>query len=397
MDIWAFDAKEFIRTRVLKLPVVALESANQQDGAVSPAEGQKDGTVPLHDQERERCFHTPLGAGVCVSDSKRVDEALRSICNEYKQKHSVESARAFAPSSVLRKWCKGDLRHSVAAAERTIEEIIPYLKEVHISFAALSTNQMREISVGGYASPARLVSTPKFLESLCPMYSYITAWTALASGALETGSVRVDAFDSKYTLAWSELLEKSTPDYWYHGDDTDALICVADLFAFATDRLLYRNHEKLEPNSIQKIWADKGLQASTWIIGKGNVNKVSWYSDEPIATQSYVHHPVLFLLRDSPKAYEEPPLREKRLSSLIQAGEPFDSAVRLATERGACLKFFNEFDDTSLLKDGDIMVYAGPRSKQIVDLYCDMYELEAHSFRETREITEKEFGSKKEF
>lgn len=395
MDVWAFDAKEFIRTRVLKLPVVALESANQQPETIDPADGQRDAAAPLRDQERERCFHTPLGAGVCVSDTVRVDEALRSICDAFKQKHSVESPRAFAPSSILRKWCRGDLRHSVAAAERTIEEVIPYLKEVHISFAALSTRQMPEISVGGYASPVRLVSTPKFLESLCPMYSYITAWTALASGVLKSDSVRVDAFDSKQTQAWSELIDKSRPDFWYHGDDTDALVCVADLFAFATDRLLYRNHAKLEPSTVQKLWADKGLQASAWIVGKGNVNKVSWYSDESIVTQSYVHHPVLFLLRDSPEAYDEPPTKEKRLSSLIQAGEPFDSAVRLATERGACLKFFNEFDDPALLRNGDIMVYAGPKSKQIVELYGDMYDIEVHNFKETREIVQKEFSSKK--
>ena len=370
MSVWAFDAKEFTRTRVLKIPVQVTGSNQVSSG-------------------RERCFHTPLGVGIKTSDEKSLENALRDVCEELKKTHKIESLRPFAPSTIIRTWCQEKIGQSVVASERIVEQVAPHLSHVHFSFAALSSNQMITVPVGGYASPVRQLSTSKFLESICPMFSYLTAWTCSENG-LDLGTdVRIDAFSSKQTMAWSELISKCRPTYYYRGDEVDPLICFADILAFATDRLLYRNKMKLEPNNLGKLWDKFGFEVSSWIVGKGNAHKVAWVSDEMIDVMPFVRRPVVFILRDSPDAYKVPSSGVS-LSSLIQGGLPFEAAVNLAASRHAALKFFNEFDDPRLIKDGDVFVYAGPKAKQVVGLYVDMYDVEAYSFKEVRELVSKQ-------
>lgn len=367
MEGWGFDAKEFTRTRIAE------------------ALGDAGGEVTL---QRERCYHTPLGVGVRVDDTDRCHQDLTEAFRRVKGHAHVASLRPYAPATVVRSWYQEEIGASVSAVEHILDSVLPRVRQLHFSFVALSNRQMESVPVGGYASPTRQVATAKFREALCPMFSYITAWTLDELHAPPACPVSVDAFESKPTLAWTRLCEITTPSYVYRGDEVDPLICLADLFAFATDRLLYRTHGRLEPDPIQRLWSRRGPEVTSWLIGRGNVAKVAWMSEEPIRPTRYVRHPVVFLLRDNPSAYAGAP-RSMGVTSLIQAGPPFESAVKIASTRNGSLKFFNEFDDPGLLADGDVLIHAGPRSKELAELYASMYEVETMTFLEARRAAER--------
>ncbi|HTW56223.1 MAG TPA: hypothetical protein VMG36_07295, partial [Thermoplasmata archaeon] len=264
--------------------------------------------------------------------------------------------------------------------------VIGHIEALHFSFAALSTAVMPTVPVGGYASAARNLATPKFLQALCPMYSYLTAWSLAAAGHPLTETTRIDAFESKQTQAWSRVCRETTPEVYFKGDEVDPVVCLADIIAFATDRLLYRAHRKLEPAEIDRLWSGRCPTVTNWLVGRGNVDKVTWATDEQIDHRAYVRHPIVFLLRDRPEVYARRADGQEPLSLLLQGGEGFESAVRLATVRRGCLKFFEPFQDPPMVRDHDIFVYAGPRSAEVVGLYRDMHDIEVYTFREAREV-----------
>jgi hypothetical protein len=337
---------------------------------------------------RERVFHTPFGVGVCTEEAEALRTRLIDTFSIHKKEYGIESGRPFAPSNILRHWHQDNIGASVRAAEEIIGNILPLIKRLHFSFAALSSRQMATVPVGGYASPVRQIPTPKFLEMLNPMYSYLTAWTAGKAGIKLSEDVRIDAFESKQTAAWSQLINDTAPSVWLHGDEVDPLVCTADLIAFATDRLLYREKVKLNPGNIQTMWKTNGREVTSWLVGHGNVDWVTWKTDEGIDPMPHIRHPIVFLLRDLPEAYASPP-KGKGFSSLMQSGPPFESALCLAVKKHGCLKFFNEFDDPKYIKDGDVFIYAGDKSKELAQVYKDMYDIEAMTFAEARVLIQK--------
>jgi hypothetical protein len=52
----------------------------------------------------------------------------------------------------------------------------------------------------------------------------------------------VDGFRGKITYAWEDLLSKTSPVVYPHGDECNVFISTADMIASLTDKKLYDNY-----------------------------------------------------------------------------------------------------------------------------------------------------------
>jgi hypothetical protein len=182
---------------------------------------------------------------------------------------------------------------------------------------------------------------------------------------------------------------------------------VADIIAYLTDSKLYIQKLKLEPQSLQKIWEPYGFQTETHFLDVNSVAKYRWYSEDPIDLTPYLAHPLVFLLVDelerlqpNPPPIEEegelpevgpPPVaEEKRFVKLIRRMEPWYAATAYAYHKGGAAQLFNLHIDRTKVRDGDVMVYVGTKSKELAESFSHMYDIEVLSAKELRKHVNKE-------
>jgi hypothetical protein len=179
---------------------------------------------------------------------------------------------------------------------------------------------------------------------------------------------------------------------------------VADIIAYLTDSKLYIQKLKLEPPSLQKIWEPYGFQTETHFLDASSVAKYRWYSDDPIDLTPYLAHPLVFLLVDeleklqpnpppmreeegeSPDVGSPPVAEEKRFVKLIRRMEPWYAATAYAYHKGGAAQLFNFHMDRKKVRDGDVMVYVGSKSKELAESFSHMYDIEVLSAKELRKL-----------
>ncbi len=183
---------------------------------------------------------------------------------------------------------------------------------------------------------------------------------------------------------------------------------VADIIAYLTDSKLYIQKLKLEPPSLQKAWEPYGFQTETHFLDVSSVAKYRWYSDDPIDLTPYLAHPLVFLLVDeleklqpNPPPMEEeegelpdvgsaPVAEEKRFVKLIRRMEPWYAATAHAYHKGGAAQLFNFHMDRKKVRDGDVMVYVGSKSKELAESFSHMYDIEVLSAKELRKLVNRE-------
>lgn len=198
------------------------------------------------------------------------------------------------------------------------------------------------------------------------------------------------------------------PRIFPHGDECNPYIMVADIIAYLTDSKLYIQKLKLEPPSLQKAWEPYGFQTETHFLDVSSVAKYRWYSDDPIDLTPYLAHPLVFLLVDeleklqpNPPPMEEeegelpdvgsaPVAEEKRFVKLIRRMEPWYAATAHAYHKGGAAQLFNFHMDRKKVRDGDVMVYVGSKSKELAESFSHMYDIEVLSAKELRKLVNRE-------
>jgi hypothetical protein len=119
-------------------------------------------------------------------------------------------------------------------------------------------------------------------------------------------------------------------------------------------------------------------------------------------------HPLVFLLVDeleklqpNPPPMEEeegesldagsPPVsEEKRFVKLIRRMEPWYAATAYAYHKGGAAQLFNFHMDRKKVRDGDVMVYVGSKSKELAESFSHMYDIEVLSAKELRKLVNRE-------
>ena len=269
------------------------------------------------------------------------------------------------------------------------------------------------VKVGGYKSPAYEIKSSIFLRNLGPMYPYIAAWSYFGVPRSNVPEIQLEGFNSKMTHAWNDLVSKTRPKIFPHGDECNPYIMIADFIAYLTDAKLYSQKLPLRRENLQQIWESYGFQVESHFLSGDTVPYYGWHSNELINTTPYLARPMVFLLVDDLEKLQPnpPPMvqpendqngtdlpgiasagipEEVRFRKLVRHMEPWYNVTAYAYHKDGAAQLFNYHTDRAKIRNGDIMVYIGNQSKALAQSFNDMFDIEVLSAKELRNNLVKE-------
>jgi len=385
MQIVSFDAKDFRRSKKILIP-------NPEN--------------PEEQIEKVKEFYTPLGVGVLIKNPEKFVEDYLSANIELSDNFFVKNKRPFYSSFYLKDEI--DLRKAFRFCDDLVKKIQEHIEKIHICYLILSKEKHPTVNVGGTKSPTEEVETPKFLRIMQPMFSYITAWNFQKINRKKYKLV-IDGFSSKETIAWRELINHNDVMVYPHGDECNPFISLADIIAFLTDLKLYNTdyeHRQLFPENVKYIWEDYSFDVECRFLDEKLFSKYRWESNDMINYSDYLARPVIFLLVDEIEKLapsiisvessfqttlegEAVPIEPKKFRRVIQKMEPYQCALKYAIQKNGCLQFFDPRIDSNKVKDGDVIVYMGEKSKSIANALYDAFDITKWRFRDLKKELEK--------
>lgn len=377
MTIVAFDAKEFHRGKIIH---------TQEDGK----------TV-----QKYSGFNSPLGIGVVFSDDDKFSSKYISKTAELRDSFGIEEKIPLISSSYVKQAL--GLRKAIAFADQLIIEVQNYIDSIHCSYVILPPAKIASVSVGGFKCPVTQIPINYFIDNLYPMFSYLTAYSYLYRNGFSTEDLElhIDAFRSKLTPAWENIIQKTSPKIYLKGDECNPFISCADMIAFLTDAKLYDQRLKLEPQQIQKAWNVYSFKTEAHFFDEKTLNLYSWKTRDNIDYSKYLVKPTIFLAVDNieKKSYadsQSEPLSEqigvrdetkidsakttaRKFNQVIKRSEVYYAALRYAYSKNGSMKIFSKDDDMPLVQDGDVFVYVGIDSEKIGKSFQHAYDIEVLS------------------
>ena len=345
---------------------------------------------------------TQLGIGTIIPDADAFAGAFASEFDRLKGEFEIETNLPFMPSNGLLKHGR---RTAVAFADRLVTSVQGMIESVHVCHVVLPPKKYETIKVGGLGGPAKDVPARKFIDSLGPMFSYLTAQSYAHSvkSVPKNTDVRIGSFTSKQTVVW-DLLEKLKPHVYWKGDVCDAAIACADLLAFLTDAKLYAGWHKLERDTVSEVWQSYSFGVCTGVYSHANVGICAWYSNDMIDLRPRLASPTVFLSIDE----LEDPSRPRHAKSPLEeqengpgeggGGEPrpptfreavkqldvYNAAVRHAFALSGSFKIFNFREDFKYVRDRDVFVYVGENSQRVGKAIQGMADVDVMSGADLR-------------
>lgn len=377
--------------------VAAFDSKPYNRGGIVKAHGEEG-------VEKYVGYSTQLGAGVTVPDVDAFTSAFVAEFASIKDKFGISTSLPFMPTNGLLKF--RSKRKAAAIAKKIITSIGEMIESIHCSFVALPTKTYETVPVGGGGSSAHSLPTRSFIDSLGPMFSYLTAqsYAHAAGKTAENAEIRIDSFVSRRTRAWDSL-EKRNPKVYWGGDECDATIACADLLAFLTDSKLYSSHLRLEPDNIKEVWESYPFDMSVGVYGHDSLWNYAWYSNEMINIRPHITKPTVFLSIDDlddpatdsgtedadyesskgPGAAAQGTTKRAAFHRGIKRSDTYSAAVRMAFKLSGSFKIFKIGEDARSVRDKDIFVYIGENSKRIGKALQDSVDVTVMSGLELRQ------------
>jgi hypothetical protein len=346
VQVVAFDSKDFRRTKVL----------------VDSVTGQGS---------RQITFFSPLGIGVAFKDGEKASNAIIEDVRSLLSRFGVESPYPLISGSRFSKTL--GYSKTIRLCDELVQSVQDHVTGVFASYVVLPPKDFPRMEVGGVGCPRTQIATMDFLRQLSPAFSYITAWSYF--GRVRSGDLvsRMDAFTSKQTTAWQDLLSRTSPIIYSRGDECDPLISLADTIALLTDKKLYDRKLMLTPDNIRLVWEAYGFEVESRFVDYSVRSKYSWNVDQQIDISPYLFHPIIFLKADG---YRSEDIGKMGIYPL---------ALTLAVQKRGCIQGFDRTIDGPKVRDGDVFVYAGEDSFREAKTLQDIYDIEILSFRELRQ------------
>jgi len=319
----------------------------------------------------EQKFYTPLGCGITVSNVEDFYSIYVEKLRELAIRFGIEKCcGAFSPSEYNKIIGRGK---TIRMSDELLTSVQDLIESVYFSYIVLPPEDVPSVEVGGYRSPKIEIKTFEFLKQISSFFSYITAWNYLGIGGRENEQIIIDGFHGKSTPAWDDIVAKTSPIIYSHGDECNPLISIADIICSLTDKKCWDNFKRLEPSSIEEVWENYSFDINIRFLDKNILSKIKWYTDDHIELTPYFARPIIFLKADGYK------------TDLIKQLEVFPDATIYARHLRGCLQGFDKDLDSRKVRDRDIFVYAGEESRNTAFTLKDMFDIEIYSFRELRE------------
>jgi len=345
VEVVAFDSKEFRRTKT----------------TVDKATGKRS---------RRTTFYSPLGIGVAFRDVKQASNAILEESRKLLLRFGIESPCPLVSGT------KSARKHGYSRTIRICDELVQFVQDhitsVFVCYVVLPDKDFPYMEVGGVGCPRTQIETADFLRQLSTAFSHITAWSYFGKPERSSRLLYLDAFTSKQTTAWQDLISRTNPVVYSRGDECNPLIAVADTLALLTDKKLYDEKLRLTPENVKLIWKTYKFEVDTRFVDYRVRSKYSWNIDQQIDLSPYLAHPIVFFRADGYRAED------------VDKMDIYPFVATLALQNGGCVQGFDKRIDGPKVRDGDIFVYAGQDSFNEAKTLQDMYNIEVLSFTELR-------------
>ena len=377
--IVAFDAKEFNRTKPKKI-----QNPDNPEEIITVLSG----------------FYSPLGCGIVTDTPDLLEEFFLKAFRELENSFGIDSGAPFLGSHEIKEHLNNDMAKTIAFSDQIVQRIQDYIQYVFFSYIILPPAKKPTVHVGGTRTPEKEVDTHKFLRDCTPAFSALSAWAFSERHDLSDTKVLIDSFRYKRMIAWDKLIEKTTPEIYPHGDECNPFIALADIIAFLTDVKLYRagkedmKYRRLTPDSIKSVWEGYSFETDVWFMDERTLGLFAWNSDELIDIDPYIKRPIVFFLADSieeidvsrdpdaPQKEEIP--KERRFNRQLRNFPAFRAATKYAYKLGGSIQFYDRYQDSTRVRDGDVLIYMGHNSKRIAETFSDAYDVEVIKAKDVR-------------
>lgn len=355
MPITAFDAKEFERSKYVQIDAKTC---------------------------RTNAFFSPLGVGVHIDDEKRFKQRYTEEVSKLAKSFQLPYVK-FCYSSNELKRILGP-RKAPAFCDNLIQAVSDSITKIFVTYVVRPPATYPTTEVGGRMCPRILLRTELFLRQLGQPFSYLTAWRYCGITQPQS-TFHIDGIGSaKRTAAWDDLVPKS-PRIFPHGDECNPYISCADILAFLTDVKLYTFKLTLHQDNVRAVWKDYSFQTDVHYMDVGTESKYCWYSEDLIDVENYLARPMLFFLFDE-LINELPPTvtGDEKLGNILLKMQPYQDLANFAFVQGGGYQRFDSMTDMQKVRDGDNLVYLGPKSKKMAKTLSDAYDIAVMSLKELR-------------
>ena len=205
----------------------------------------------FNQEEKTKTFVSQLGVGVTIPEPEAfVKEYLKT--SQDLQEFDLDYTTSFFSSTCLKDYL--DIFEAADFASRLVSRVQDHIESVHCSYIALPTSDTAYVEVGGVKCAKTQMPTVKFIKSLGPMFSYLTAlsyiWEHKGSNFTDL-EMHIDSFWSKHTKGW-DIVKKTAPTkIFYKGDECNPFISCADVIAFLVDDTLATQRLRLLPEDVK--------------------------------------------------------------------------------------------------------------------------------------------------
>lgn len=355
-----------------------------------------------------RGFKTQLGTGIIISDKEAFKAKFTAKFAELVNEFEIHERVPFCPSNRLLKY---GLPKALAFSNQLIDSIQDLIENLHCFYVILPPADPDTVRVGMSETTSCEIPRWLFMKNLGSMFSYMTAQDYLYKNSnmdLNNIEFHIDAFISKESKSWKNLVGKVTPKVFWRGDECNPFIACADIMALLTDAKLYRKHLWLSRDNVTSVWSDYSFKTTVHYVDRKGISIHTWNNNKPIDVWPYIAKPTVFLAIDSVAQYaktsqtnrskttkfdSENRVRQKTTdlstSKIFIESPVYTAAVQYAFKHSASLKFFHQYEDFAHVADRDIFVYIGPESKRVGRILQDAVRVTVMSGIELRDKVEK--------
>jgi len=342
-------------------------------------------------------FFTPLGVGVVFDDPDKFTTSYIKVTAKLSKEFEIGDPSCIYSSSMLKNEI--GLSRATVFSQKLVDAVKNHISLIHFTYVILPPSSIPEVSVGGDKCVVSKVKTEDFLRNLGPMFSYISAWNYKRYRKEEECKLIIDAFSSKETAAWKELVKFSEISVVSHGDEVNPLISFADIIASLTDIKLYNAevpHRGLTLSNLKNAWKGTFEVDATYIDGN-YINKIKWTNKNHIDYTKYMIKPTLFFISDEVNTIginEGMVSDTDSQSTNLKKGKrlmeipPVKNAINLAALKGYSFRFYDPNMDLKYVRDGDIIIWMGEKSRKIAEYLEDGFDVRLYRAKDIkREIS----------
>ena len=307
-------------------------------------------------------FRGPFGGCVCFEDPASFARVYDQFFSTFFERKGIKREKNVYSASDISRVFGRDREGFVQFLESLVIKIgtDPNLV-LNLVWTTLSVEKLSEgiryYGVGRYA--VKTVSPNKFLADLSQYYPYICAWIVSNRGKIYNTVVLLDDLRGEITTAWNELFENHAVWILPNGDLCDRTISAADLCIRYFDEKLYSIRGRLCEEDLLKICDSLNIKAHVHYVGHPELKFMVPVEQTSIPLHLCYKRPMIFVLKEQLMPSEVEYIRKKR--ELLVAIERYSSEI------GSGYKFIDYSKDYRYLKDGDHLIYLGPRGKEQVE------------------------------